>query len=55
MTPQKVSNHTTKDLMNSEGDKASVCEHKRIMIKMPKEFKGNMQKQVKKIPENIDQ
>jgi hypothetical protein len=28
MTPQKVSNHTTKDLINTEGAEASIFEFK---------------------------
>jgi hypothetical protein len=33
MTPQKVNNHTIKDLMESEGHETSILELKRMMIK----------------------
>jgi hypothetical protein len=44
MTPQKVKNHTTKDLVDSEGDETSISEFKRIMTKKIKEIKEDMQK-----------
>jgi hypothetical protein len=43
MTPQKVNNHTMKDLMDSKRDKTKL---KRMMIRMIKEVKKDMQKQI---------
>jgi hypothetical protein len=49
MTPQKVNNHTIKDLMDSEEDETSVSEHMTMMIRMIKEVKEDLQKQVNEI------
>jgi hypothetical protein len=40
--------------MHSEGDEASVSEFKRITIRMFKEFKEDIQKQIK-FQENMDE
>jgi hypothetical protein len=45
---QKVNNHKTKDVMNSERDETSVSKLKRMMIRIIMNFKGSMQKQVNK-------
>jgi hypothetical protein len=46
MIPEKVNNHTTKDLMDREGDETSVSIFNRMMIRMIKEVKEDTQKQV---------
>jgi hypothetical protein len=71
MTLQKVNNHTTEDLVDSEGNETSVSKFKRMMslssnssttknkqrrmtIRIFKEFKENIQKQVNELKENTD-
>jgi hypothetical protein len=44
MNPQKVYNNTTKDLMDSKGDETSISKLRRMIIRMIKEIKENMQK-----------
>jgi hypothetical protein len=48
MTPQKVNNHTTKNLIDSKGDKISISELKR-MIRTIYEMKEDIYKQSNKI------
>jgi hypothetical protein len=48
MTPQKVNSHTTNDLKDSKGDETSVSKLKRMMIRMIKEIKKDMQNKSKK-------
>jgi hypothetical protein len=52
MTPQKVNNHTTKDLKDSEGDKISISELKRMMIIVMNEMKEDMYKNSMKFKQN---
>jgi hypothetical protein len=42
MTPQKTSNNTTEDLVESEGDESPVADVKRMMIRMFNELKENI-------------
>jgi hypothetical protein len=44
VTPPKVSNHTTKNLMDNERDETSISKLKMIMIRMVKEIKEDRQK-----------
>jgi uncharacterized protein YrzB (UPF0473 family) len=46
MTPHKENNHTTKVLNDSEGDETLISELKRMMTRIIKELKEDMQKQV---------
>jgi hypothetical protein len=48
MTPQNVNNHT-KDLTDSEKDNTSASKPKRMMIRMVKEVKEDMHKQINEI------
>jgi hypothetical protein len=34
MSPQKVNNHTTKDLMDSKGNENSISDVKRIVVRI---------------------
>jgi hypothetical protein len=52
MTPQKVNNHTTKDLIDSKGVEISISELKRI--RTINEMKEDMKKQVNEIKENMN-
>jgi hypothetical protein len=54
MTPQNIYNYTIEDLVDSEGDKTSVSELRRMMIRVFKELKENIQKQINKSQENMD-
>jgi hypothetical protein len=51
MVPPKVHDHTTKDLMDGEVDESSISEIRRIMVRKSKEFKEDMQKQLKEMQE----
>jgi SOS response regulatory protein OraA/RecX len=46
MTAQKINNHTIEDLVDSEGDESSVAEAKRMITRMFKELKEDVQKQL---------
>jgi hypothetical protein len=54
MSPQSIYNYTIEDLVDSEGDKTSVSELRRMMIRVFKELKENIQKQINKSQENMD-
>jgi hypothetical protein len=54
MTPQKIDNHTTKDLNDSEGDEILSFKLKRIMIIMINEMKKEMYKHLNKIKEDTN-
>jgi hypothetical protein len=50
MTPEKITNHTTEDQINSERDEISTCKLK--TIRMTNDMKEDMQKQVDEIKEH---
>jgi hypothetical protein len=54
MTPQKVNNHTTKDLNVSEVDEMSNIELKGMMTRMTNEMKENIYKHFNVIKENTN-
>jgi hypothetical protein len=55
MMPQKVSNHTIEDLVDSEGDESSVAEVRRMITIMFKELKKDLQNQLNESQENTEE
>jgi hypothetical protein len=51
MTPQRVKNYATEDLMDNEGTDNSVYKFKRMIIRMFQEFKDNIK--IQEIPRSI--
>jgi hypothetical protein len=54
MIPQKVNNHTTKDITDSEGDTISISKFKRMMIRVIDEMEKYIHKYLKEIQENTN-
>jgi hypothetical protein len=54
MTPQKVNNHTIEDLADSERDEYSGAEVRRIITRMFKDLKMEIQKQLNESQENMN-
>jgi hypothetical protein len=54
MTLQKVSIHTTKDLMDDEEDEISIFESKRMMRRMTNEVKEGIYQHLNKIKKNMN-
>jgi cell shape-determining protein MreC len=54
MTSQKINSQTIDDLVDSEGDECSVAKVTRMLKKMFKKFKDDIQKQFNEAKENTD-
>jgi hypothetical protein len=54
ITSQMVKNHTRQDLVDSERDESSVAEARRMVTRMFKELKEDLQKQLYESQENMD-
>jgi hypothetical protein len=54
MTPQKLNNHTTKDLNGSKEDEISISRLKRMIKSMINEMKEDIHEQLSEIKENMN-